>query len=42
MEIKENNQDQMKEVKESYEKPQITTYNEEDIMSQYQVVGFSF
>jgi hypothetical protein len=42
MEIKENNQDQMKEVKESYEKPQITTYSEEDIMSQYQVVGFSF
>jgi len=42
MEIKENNQDQMKEVKESYEKPQITTYSEEDIMTQYQVVGFSF
>jgi len=42
MEVKENNQEQIKKVKESYEKPQITTYSEEDIMSQYKVVGFSF
>ncbi|WP_256359166.1 hypothetical protein [Candidatus Marithrix sp. Canyon 246] len=42
MKIQENNQDQIKEVKASYEKPEITTYTEEDIMSQYKVVGFSF
>jgi len=40
MEIKEN--DQMKEFKEGYEKPKITTYSEEEILSQYEVVGFSF
>ncbi|MEN8220341.1 MAG: hypothetical protein ABFS56_29135 [Pseudomonadota bacterium] len=39
MEIKENDQEQMKEFKESYEKPNITTYTEEDILSQYEVVG---
>lgn len=33
--------DQIKEFKESYEKPKITTYSEEDILSQYEVVGGS-
>jgi hypothetical protein len=42
METQEYNQDQMKEVKEGYEQPKITTYTEDDIMNQYKVVGFSF
>lgn len=42
METKAYNQDQMKEVKEGYEQPKITTYTEDDIMNQYKVVGFSF
>jgi ABC-type metal ion transport system substrate-binding protein len=42
MELKDKDQDQIKELKESYEKPKITTYTEEDIMNQYKVVGFSF
>jgi len=40
MERKED--EKVKEFKESYEKPQITTYSEEDILSQYEVLGFSF
>ncbi|MEN8220136.1 MAG: hypothetical protein ABFS56_28060 [Pseudomonadota bacterium] len=40
MENTEN--DQMKEFKEGYEKPKITTYSEEELLSQYKVVGASF
>ena len=28
--------------KEEYEKPQVTTYSQEDILSKYEVCAFSF
>ena len=28
--------------REEYEKPQVTTYSEEDILSKYEVCAFSF